>query len=66
MDGHGIGSVEGLVAAGTLPHAVRQPVVNAAVAKHMAASLEDCVLEVASANRADHQILHIVSNNNQT
>jgi hypothetical protein len=57
MGGHGIGSVKGLVAAWALPHPVREPVVDAAAAKDVAAPLEDRVLEIAPANRANHQIL---------
>ncbi len=57
MGGHGIGSVEGLVAARALPHTVRQSVVDTAVAKDVATSFEDRILEVASAHRANHQIL---------
>jgi hypothetical protein len=64
MGGHGVGSVKGLVATWALPHAVRQPVVDAAAAEDVAAPLQDRVLEVAPANRANHQILHIVSNSN--
>jgi hypothetical protein len=64
MGGHGVGSVKGLVATWALPHAVHQPVVDAAAAEDVAAPLQDRVLEVAPANRADHQILYIVSNSN--
>ena len=64
MSGHGVGSVKGLVATWALPHAVCQPVVDAAAAENVATSLQDRVLEIAPANRANHQILHIVSNNN--
>lgn len=55
---HDVDLVKRFIAAGALPHAVRDPIFDAFVAEHMTARLQDRVFEVAPAYRTHHDILN--------
>jgi len=57
MGRHGIRTVEGFIAARAFSHTVGNPVFHTLVAEDVAAASQVGVLEVASADGADHQVL---------
>lgn len=57
MCSHGVALVESLTTAGTFAHTVRNPVVHTFIAEHVSTCLQDCVLEVDSADGANDKVL---------
>ena len=56
MRSHDIHLVERLVASGTLAQPVDEPIIQTLAAKHVAAPLQDTILKVVTANRAESQL----------
>jgi hypothetical protein len=61
MSSHCIALIESFATAWAFPHAVGDTVLHALVAKDMTARLQDGVLEVDSAHRANDKVLQTMS-----
>lgn len=57
MCGHGVALVESFATAWTFAHAIGNPILHALVAEDMSTCLEDGVLEVDPADRANNKVL---------
>ena len=57
MGGHNIDPVKGFITTRALSHTVRNSVVDTLVAEDVATGLEDRVLEIASADGAEDEVL---------